>query len=127
MQKRKLIFILATIIVIGIFYKIGTADSENYIKVESVDQFNALAKEQRVVICFSAEWCGPCGPVKKSLESISKQEKGIKFLIVDIDKLPSISETYKIQLIPHIQVRKKFIQGAHPQEKIHNFILKELQ
>jgi thioredoxin 1 len=127
MHKRKLILVLVFVIVVGILYKVGVAESPNYIQVESVSQFETLSKDPKIVICFSAEWCGPCGPVKNSLKSIAKQEKGIKFLIVDIDKLPSIPEIYKVKLIPHVQVKKRFLQGSQPQEKIHNFILKELQ
>lgn len=117
---------LASLLLI-LFSKRVSGDSPNYIEVNSIDQFRKLEQEKRIVLCYSADWCEPCKPVKAALKDIAKQEKNIKILIIDIDKFPILAEEKKISLIPSVHVRKKFLQGRQAQETLHNFILKELQ
>jgi len=49
----------------------------------------AEAKEQRVVVMFSADWCVPCRSIKEALESnpiVQGHTRGGRFLIIDVDE-----------------------------------------
>jgi len=49
----------------------------------------AEAKQQRVVVMFSADWCVPCRSIKEALESnpiVQGHTRGGRFLIIDVDE-----------------------------------------
>ena len=64
--------------------------------------FSELIKSsKRVLVDFSATWCGPC----KMMVPILDQLKGMigekaTILKVDVDKNPSVSRAYQIQGVP---------------------------
>lgn len=59
------------------------------------------------VIKFGAEWCGPCktlAPIWQSV--ISKLEKDVEFLGVDIDDDPKMAADMKVSAVPTILILK---------------------
>lgn len=59
----------------------------------------AINSAEKVIIEFSAEWCGPCRMVKPILEEISN-ETDISVFDVDVDEEVELSEKFGIRNIP---------------------------
>ncbi len=54
-----------------------------------------------VVVDFWAEWCAPCRTIHPFLETIAAELKGaVKFVRVDVDANPALSQRHRIQRIP---------------------------
>ena len=60
------------------------------------DNFNEIIKSEKVLIDFSAEWCGPCKMLAPVLESIDS----IDIYKVDTDEFPDLAREYGIMSIP---------------------------
>ena len=69
------------------------------------DNFKELIKkEDKVLIDFFANWCGPC----KMLGPILEQAKGeIKVIKVDVDKFEEIAREYGVMSIPTLVLLEK--------------------
>ena len=59
-----------------------------------------------VLADFSASWCAPCNALKPQFAKASADERvverGVKFVVVDVDKNPALSAKYKITSLPTI-------------------------
>jgi thioredoxin 1 len=56
----------------------------------------------KVVVDFSASWCGPCkmiGPIYDQL-SAEKSNKNVKFIKVDIDENQELAMRYQVKSMP---------------------------
>lgn len=79
--------------------------SSEVVEITSVEQFeNELnSAEIPLAVDFYATWCGPCKRVAPMIDSSAKQLAGkVKFLKVNVDKLPTLSSTYQIQAMPTV-------------------------
>ena len=68
-----------------------------------------LASEGISFIDFWASWCGPCKAFAKVFEKVSKENKNINFLSVNIEKETELTETFEIRSVPHLIVIKNGI------------------
>lgn len=91
---RKVLFLL---VVLG--YSLLSA---TIVETRNRTMFNALTKNNLVVVKFSAQWCGPCRAIRPAYERLSNisDYKKITFLEVDIDGLEALSDSYNIKSIP---------------------------
>lgn len=71
---------------------------------ETFDEY--INKEQRVIINFSAEWCGPCRMLKPMLEKVSENYEG-RLAKIDVDQSPEIASKYGIRGIPSFLIFEK--------------------
>jgi thioredoxin 1 len=65
-----------------------------------------INKEEKVIINFSAEWCGPCKMMKPLLEKFSNEHEG-RLAKIDVDQTPEIAAKYGIRGIPTFIVFEK--------------------
>ncbi len=66
--------------------------------------FDNLIKEndKKVIVEFSANWCGACTQVKKPFEEVAAESEfdTITFVCINIDQAPTICKKYQIDGIP---------------------------
>ncbi|RRT36627.1 hypothetical protein B296_00032061 [Ensete ventricosum] len=54
----------------------------------------------KMVIDFSASWCGPCRFVKPAFRAMAAQYTDAVFLKIDVDELREVSRQWKVQAMP---------------------------
>ena len=72
------------------------------LKTKSVESVTYI---KNMVILFSADWCGPCKPVKRALDMIATQ-KGVPAFLIDVEECPEQAEHYKISGLPTVLIFK---------------------
>jgi len=70
--------------------------------IESEDEFNDLANKGSVYVQFSANWCGPCKVLTKTIESIEDSQEDINFIKVDVDSHREIAQNFGVRSIPRV-------------------------
>jgi len=83
------------------------------IEIKSIEEYNdTLKKNERVIVDFTAEWCGPCQKIKPEYEKLSKTYNNIVFCKVDVDECNDIVDECQIECMPTLLFYKnsKIIQ-----------------
>ncbi|KOM49108.1 hypothetical protein LR48_Vigan07g281200 [Vigna angularis] len=62
--------------------------------------FSLRSLQFKVVVDFTASWCGPCRFMAPILAEIAKKTPHVIFLKVDVDELSSVSEEWSIEAMP---------------------------
>lgn len=73
--------------------------------IESVGMYKSEVLDSKVpvLVDFYAEWCGPCRRQSPIVDELSKIYKDrVKFVKLDIDKVPEIAEMHSVRSIPTI-------------------------
>ncbi|MFA6739309.1 MAG: thioredoxin [Bacilli bacterium] len=74
-----------------------------YIKVNSVEEFNRILAENKVVMVdFYADWCGPCRMLSPAMEEIGNTMPDKVVVKVDVDQLNVLAYQYRVQSIPNV-------------------------
>jgi thioredoxin 1 len=77
-----------------------------------------LECELPVFACFTARWCHTCYPTCLFADELVKEYDGsVKFVRLDMEKSPEISERYHIMVVPTILL----FQNSQPVEKLLGF------
>lgn len=91
--------------------------------VTSLSEFNSITRNsgnKLIVVDFYADWCGPCRAIAPLFERLSGQYTGrARFIKVDVDGAPDISQQCGISAMPTFQFFKRGskvaeLQGADP-------------
>lgn len=65
--------------------------------------FNEVISQDKVLVDFYAEWCGPCKMLTPVLERLSEEYEIVK---VDVDKYFEIAKEYGIMSVPTLIIFK---------------------
>lgn len=58
-------------------------------------------KGKKVVLYFTASWCGPCKRIKKPLEALAEEySDALDVYAVDVDEVASVAELYRVRSMP---------------------------
>ena len=74
--------------------------------IKSEKEFDKIIENDKVIIDFYAEWCGPCKMLSPILEKVSKEEKLTTYK-VNVDDLEDVARRYGIMSIPTVIVFSK--------------------
>ncbi|WP_309090857.1 thioredoxin family protein [Domibacillus sp.] len=69
-------------------------------KLQSLDQFKQLKKEERVVFMFSADWCPDCRVIEPILPGIEADYPEYQFVYVDRDEFIDLCGELNVFGIP---------------------------
>lgn len=70
-------------------------------------QKEVLDHKGRVFVDFHAVWCGPCKVTEPIVKELAEEMKDIKFVSVDVDQNPKISQQYSVFSIPTFLIFKE--------------------
>lgn len=59
-----------------------------------------ITKYSRVVIDFTATWCGPCKRIAPFYQKLEEQYKNVVFFKIDVDKYEDVAKEYKVDSMP---------------------------
>ncbi len=75
--------------------------------LENEQDFDQLINNDLVLVDFYATWCGPCRLISPIIDEISKENKDLTVIKVDVDKHQALAGRYGIMSIPTLKVFKK--------------------
>lgn len=88
------------------------------------ENFDELTKKGTVIVDFFATWCGPCKMLSPILEEL---DNDIKIIKVDVDKIPTLAEKYRVMSIPTLvffkdgEVKTELV-GFRDKDELSNII-----
>jgi thiol-disulfide isomerase/thioredoxin len=59
-----------------------------------------VESNERVVVQFSAGWCGNCKVMKPKFKRFASEHEGISFVVVDAEKFPNSRKLAKVDNLP---------------------------
>ena len=78
-------------------------NSKNLIILENIDQWNDLYKsDKKIIIDYSATWCGPCKLLLPVLKLLSDKFPDITFVKIDVDDFEELCMENEISCMPTI-------------------------
>jgi thioredoxin 1 len=65
------------------------------------------ARQEPVLVDFSASWCGPCKTMAPSLEAFAERRRNqLAVVKLDIDEAPDVAARYSIRSVPTLMLFK---------------------
>lgn len=76
--------------------------------IKSAEEYDSITQEGTVVVTFFATWNGPSRQVKPFVEEQSNKREyaGLKFVLVDADECPELTEKEDVSSMPTLKIFK---------------------
>ena len=86
--------------------------------------FDSIIKD-RVVVQFSATWCGPCKILSQTIET-NKEKFNTPFFKIDLEESMDIAKSYSVKAVPTLILFEggkevKRLTGSKPLDKLLEF------
>lgn len=59
-----------------------------------------ISENEKVIVQYSAGWCGNCKIMKPKFKKLSGENENVKFVIVDAEKFPESRKLAKVDNLP---------------------------
>ncbi|MGN0459429.1 MAG: thioredoxin [Ruminococcus sp.] len=94
---------------------------------EEMYQKEVMGTDQKVVIDFWADWCGPCKMMAPVVETVARENQDVKVFKVNVDDEPRLADAFSISSIPTIVVIKDreiigSVVGYQPKTEIEKLL-----
>ncbi len=73
-------------------------------KITKKEEFSSEIAKGKVLVDFSAQWCGPCKMIEPILEELSEEYKIVQ---VDVDLQDELATEYGVMSIPTLMLFKE--------------------
>ena len=67
-------------------------------------EFKEIIKEDKVLIDFYADWCGPCKIQEANLEELEKLYPDLNIYKINTDNFLGIAREYKVMSLPALKI-----------------------
>ena len=67
-----------------------------------------VSKNEKVVVQFSASWCGNCRIMKPKFKKLASENEGLSFVLVDAENSP---ESRKLANVSNLPTFATFVNG----------------
>ena len=70
-------------------------------------RLEAAESRKQVFVYFTADWCGPCQEMKRTVFSDAEVDRALRFHVpvkIDIDDQPVLAKMYKVESIPFFAI-----------------------
>jgi thiol-disulfide isomerase/thioredoxin len=71
-----------------------------FTEIEQDNLAEVIAKNETVLVQFSATWCGNCRIMKPKFKKLAAENETIPFLIVDAEKFPESRKLANVDNLP---------------------------
>lgn len=79
------------------------------------ENFNeTIEKNERVLVDFYADWCGPCKMLAPIIDELEKELENVLVCKVNVDDAPQLAVLFKVEYIPTIV----YIKNGQPQASL---------
>ncbi|MDO4728146.1 MAG: thioredoxin family protein [Bacteroidota bacterium] len=78
------------------------------LELESDDLQEIVNSNQKVVVQYSASWCGNCRIMKPKFKKLATETEGVTFVIVDAELFP---ESRKLANVSNLPTFATFVDG----------------
>jgi thioredoxin 1 len=58
------------------------------------------------ILCFTADWCGPCKKTKPIIDQLNTEQIVAKFFIIDVDREIEMTKDFEVKSVPTFVVMK---------------------
>jgi len=76
------------------------------VHAHSKEEFMELIQEDKVLVDFYADWCGPCQMLAPVIEQLDA-EMSIKVVKIDVDEVSDVARELRVMAIPTLMLFSK--------------------
>ena len=60
----------------------------------------SLSSNDKTLVHFTAEWCGPCKRLAPVIDELIAQDPTIKYIKIDVDEEPGVAQEFEVKSVP---------------------------